>query len=283
MLRLHNWLVLSFVDKNGGSASVPGDSDGMFTDNCTFTPAPAPSCATLKANKEKLSSLTFAYTGGGCPGDNDQGDKSSCSGSIDPVEGVTVQAGEKVDNLNYPVQPMFVAPDGEFTIDPDKFKSNSVLVASNTDGTETNEFHTSCSQPLAVGDVFGSFTLVAINGQHGSTEVTYQYKVTNNGDPLTGIVVTDVPLGDIGTIPTLGKGASDTLSKTVRILGTTVQYGYSHWHRRWRDVLGLRYRGCGGNTSAVWRDRVHNEDCGYLVALHWTGPGWCDRGVRAKK
>jgi hypothetical protein len=38
-----NWLVLSFVDKNGGSASVPddgdsnGDGDGVFTDNCTIT------------------------------------------------------------------------------------------------------------------------------------------------------------------------------------------------------------------------------------------------------
>jgi len=221
-----NWFVLSFVDKNGTSVSIPGDGDGMFTDNCTFTPGPMPSCDTLKANKEKLSSLTFAYTGGGCPGDNDQGDKSSCSGSINPTEGVTVQAGEKVDNLNYPVEPMFVAPDGEFTIDPDKFKSNSVLVASNTGGTETNEFHTSCSQPLAVGDVFGSFTLVAMNGQSGSTEVTYQYVVTNNGDPLTGVLVTDNLLGPIGGPISLGTNeSSEPFTKTVRISGTTVNTG----------------------------------------------------------
>jgi hypothetical protein len=219
-----NWLVLSFVDKNGGSASVPDDGNGggMFTDNCTFTPGSAPSCATLKANKEKLSSLTFAYTGGGCPGDNDQGTNSSCSGNINPTEGVTVQAGEKVDNLNYPVQPMFVAPDGEFTIDPDKFKSNSALVASNAGGTETNEFHTSCSQPLAVGDVFGSFTLVAMNGQGGSTDVTYQYVVTNNGDPLTGVNVTDNVLGDIGGPVNLTTDESRTFTKSTMITGTTV-------------------------------------------------------------
>ncbi len=220
-----NWLVLSFVDKDGVSVSVPGDGDNMFTDSCTFTPGPTPSCDTLKADKEKLSSLTFAYTGGGCPGDNDQGDKSSCSGSITPTEGVTVQAGEKVDNLNYPVAPMYVAPDGEFTIDPDKFKSNSALVASNTGGTEINEFHTSCSQPLAVGDVFGSFTLVAINGQRGSTDVTYQYVVTNNGDPLTDVLVTDVPLGAIGGPIDLGTGDSQTFTKQAQLVGTTVNTG----------------------------------------------------------
>jgi len=221
-----NWLVLSFVDKNGGSASVPGDDDdGLFTDDCTFTPGPAPSCATLKANDEKLSSLSFAYTGGGCPGDNDQGDKSSCSGSVDPSEGVTVQAGEKVDNLNYPVDPMFVAPDGEFTIDPDKFKSNSALVAGNMGGTEINEFHTSCSQPLAVGDVFGSFTLVAINGQSGSTEVTYQYIVTNNGDPLSGVLVTDDPLGAVGGPIDMITDQTETFFKSARITETTVNIG----------------------------------------------------------
>ena len=221
-----NWLVLSFVDKNGTSVSLPGDDDGMFTDSCTITPEPAPSCDTLKASDEKLSSLTFKYTGGGCDGINDQGDKSSCSGSINSSESVTVQAGKKVDNLTYPVNNTFVAPNGEFTIDPDKFNSNSVLVASTSGGTETNEFHTSCSQPLAVGDEFGSFTLAAINGQRGSTEVTYQYKVTNNGAPLTGIVVTDDLLGDIGTIPMLGTGASDdSLTRTVSISATTVNIG----------------------------------------------------------
>jgi hypothetical protein len=220
-----NWFVLSFVDKNGTSVSVPGDDDGMFTDNCTFTPGPAPSCDTLKADKQKLSSLTFAYTGGGCPGDNDQGNKSSCSGSIDPNQGVTVQAGEKVDNLNYPVLPSFVAPNEEFTIDPDKFKSDSVLVASNAGGTETNGFHTSCSQPLAVGDVFGSFTVVAINGQRGSTDVTYQYVVTNKGDPLTNVLVTDVPLGAIGGPIDLATGQSQTFTKLAQLVGTTVNTG----------------------------------------------------------
>jgi hypothetical protein len=217
-----NWLVLSFVDKNGGSASVPEDVAGMFTDSCSITPVLIPSCETLKASDEKLSSLTFRYTGGGCPGDNDQGDKSSCSGSIDPGEGVTVQAGEKEDNLNYPVLPMFVAPDGEFTVDPDKFNSNSVLVAGNTGGTEINAFHTSCSQPLAVGDVFGSFTLAAINGQYGSTEVTYQYTVINNGDPLTGINLTDNKLGDIAGPFDLASGDGVIFTRSTNITETTV-------------------------------------------------------------
>ena len=66
------------------------------------------------------------------------------------------------------------------------------------DGKETTKIHTSCSQPLAIGDVFGSLTIVGINGQDGGVDVTYQYVVTNNGAPVSSVEVTDDLLGYIG-------------------------------------------------------------------------------------
>jgi hypothetical protein len=76
-----------------------------------------------------------------------------------------------------------------------------------------------------LGDKYGSLELVGINGRTGGVDVTYQYVVTNNGDPLSNIMVTDVPHGDVGTIASLGTGASDTLSLMASINETTVNVG----------------------------------------------------------
>src|SRR5205814_1132079 len=48
---------------------------------------------------------------------------------------------------------------------------------------------------------------------HEGDKVTYSFKVTNTGDvDLTGVAVTDDKLGSIGTIASLAKGASQTLT-----------------------------------------------------------------------
>jgi hypothetical protein len=49
--------------------------------------------------------------------------------------------------------------------------------------------------------------------------------VSNNGDPLTDVLVTDVPLGDIGGSVDLGTGDSQTFTKLAHLLGTTVNTG----------------------------------------------------------
>ena len=216
-----NWLVLSFVDKNGGSASLPsGGDEGLFTDDCTVTQPPQPSCDTVG----KPNTLTFEYTGGGCPGDNSQGKKANCSGDVDGAATVTISVNT---GDNYTVSPTVVAPGGTFTVtrSSQDFKSNTDIDLSNAGGTQENEVHTSCSAPLAVGDEFGAITLVGINAQTGGVDVTYRYVVTNNGDPLSNVLVTDNLLGDIDTISELGTGASDSLTRTVRISGTTVNIG----------------------------------------------------------
>jgi hypothetical protein len=216
-----NWLVLSFVDKNGDSVSLPsGGDEGLFTDNCTVTQPSQASCDTVG----KPNTLTFKYTGGECSGDNNQGSKANCSGSVDGTTTVTISVNT---DDNYTVSPSVVVPGGTFTVtrSSQDFKSNTDIDLSNAGGTQENDVHTSCSAPLAVGDEFGAITLVGINGQTGGVDVTYRYVVTNNGDPLSNVQVTDNLLGDIGTISELGTGASDSLTRMVRISGTTVNIG----------------------------------------------------------
>jgi hypothetical protein len=224
------WRLEGFIDAENRVLNCTPEEEGEFADNCSFLLQSPPSCDSLKDTKHKLKSLTFEYTGGGCDeSDNDQDQKKAVcttTPSGDMVSGpITVRAAgnEKFEKDVYLVDPTLVYPAATFEVSADKFKSTSFIEIVDGSGvTELNELHTSCSQPLAVGDVFGSLTLVAINGVDGGADVTYQYIVTNNGDPLTDVVVTDVPLGDIGGPVNLGTNDSETFTKLAHLLGTTV-------------------------------------------------------------
>ena len=193
----------------------------------SFVPSPQPDCESLG----KPTSLTFLYTADGCAAsDNDQDPKKvSCQevGTLGVLD-VTLSAFgmKKGDVKPYDVAPTTVVwPGDQFTIKPqgDKFESQSFLTATNADeGVEENEFHTSCSQPLAVGDVFGSFTLVAFSEETGSPdEVTYTYTVTNNGSDLTGVFLFDDHLGPIESPFNLPHGQRKKFTKVETILETT--------------------------------------------------------------
>ena len=152
------------------------------------------------------------YTGGGCPGDNTQGSKSDCSGSINSGLPATVTLD---GGTLGPVNP------GESFIVPTT-GSNTTVALSNSGGTQTNDIHTSCSAPLVAGDSFGAVTLVALDGIGNGTDVIYSYLVGNQGPvAVTDITVDDDQLGRIGTIASLQPGASDTLTATAFITETT--------------------------------------------------------------
>ncbi len=182
---------------------------------CIVTPAPLPNCDTAGG---KPDSLTFRYTGGGCSAsDNDQDSgKATCSGAINPGQSITVVSGN-----GYTVTPATVAPNGEFTISDSGFDSNSELSLSNGGGTEFLEIHTSCSQPLEVGDVFGSLTLVAFNGQTGGANVEYGYTLVNNGSPVSNVLLVDDKLGQIAGPLTLGAGETRDFTQGSLIMQTT--------------------------------------------------------------
>jgi len=127
----------------------------------TATTGTADDCSAGKPLK-----LEFQYTGGDCSAsDNDQSsDKAGCDG--DPAMLSTVHiiaSGSKGDV--YLVDSVDLA--GTFWVDPtliggDKIDNNLIIeIFDESDNLlQTVNLHTSCSQPLAVGNVFGGVELV---------------------------------------------------------------------------------------------------------------------------
>lgn len=122
------------------------------TVDLTVQQAPAGnSCA-----DSKPTALTFEYTGESCSASNNgQGNKFDCSGTpgSDPAQVVITKDASKIS-----VDPNSVSVGDTFTIsrtDGKKFGSETKMNV----GNQSLNIHTSCSQPLAVGDQFGSLIL----------------------------------------------------------------------------------------------------------------------------
>jgi hypothetical protein len=181
------------------------------TDSCTFTPSNPSVCN----GKTKPKSLTFRYTGGSC-GDstNPQSGKFQCSGSpgADPV---TIRILK--DANKFSISPSSVKRGEEFTITAvDSFPADTLLSV----GGQSLTIHTSCSQALNVGDVFGSLVLVGANGQTINTQVTFKYLVSNTGDNLSNVTLRD-NFGQIDGIFALNKGESKNFERKTTIAQTT--------------------------------------------------------------
>ena len=222
-----NWWIFDGMAGNGMVLDcTPSYPDG--TDACSFVPPAPPSCATLGT---KPKTLVFRYSSGGCAmSDNDQpADKAFCTatGSVisGPINVVYAGGNSNLSSDRYVVNPTAVAPNGTFEVSWNgaDLKADSYFKVCDASGNcELNKIHTSCSQPLAVNDVFGSLTLVGFNGKYAGAEVKYLYEVKNLGSQsLTINSVLDDILGEQLAAPqTLAGGASLKLEDTVLVTGT---------------------------------------------------------------
>ena len=210
---INTWLLDGLVDAEGKVLNC-SPTPTPPTSSCSFQQEDPPSCGT--GGSFKPSTLTFQYTGGGCLTQNNSQatGKTSCSGSIDPTNPVNVTfPGGTANN---------VQPGGTFTMP--RTQTQSLITLTNAGGTESDSIHTSCSQPLIVGDVYFSLTLVAQDGIGVGKQVKYNYDVTNTGlTTATGISVTDDKLGIVpgSPIASLVPGETKTLSATTLIAQTT--------------------------------------------------------------
>ncbi|MDH3552238.1 MAG: hypothetical protein OER22_06445 [Gammaproteobacteria bacterium] len=205
---INQWLLEGFVDKNGDVLDCTVPTGGPIVSSCEFHAMPA-SCDTVG----KPSVITMRYMGGGCPGNNTQEGKSSCSGSIDGAQAVTVTLD---GGTLGPIDP------GQ-TFDVPTTGSNTVISLSNGGGTQTNNVHTSCSAPLVAGETFGGMELVALDGQGTGTDVIYSYLISNTGtETITGITALDDKLGPVPGSPLdfLVPGDSATLTAMAFISET---------------------------------------------------------------
>ncbi len=204
-----NWFVLGFIDKNGRVVSVPQPQDP--SSDCEVNLPPPPSCETTGTPNQ----ITWRYTGGGCAATSHQQapGKSFCSGTVNGnLPAMIIPTG---------VASFVVNPGDEFTISRDASKW---IKLKNAGGTEQNDIHVSCSQPLRVGDVYGSLTLVAMDGRRGGADVKFRYRVTNTGlvDVMNVTVVDDI-FGPVAgsPIPLIPVGESRTLMMNETLTQTT--------------------------------------------------------------
>ena len=119
--------------------------------------------------KTKPLTLTMRYTGDDCSASSHSQDpkKVPCKdlGALPAIAQIVVRDKPGGSKLYFNG---LVPLDGTFTIDPanagdDKLKSNVFAEISDASGIhQTVGFHTSCSQPLSLGDQFGSLRLVGV-------------------------------------------------------------------------------------------------------------------------
>lgn len=252
-----NWFVENFVDKDSPDL-VELPEPPTPADACTVTPEPAPSCDTLGG---RPVSLTFEYTGDSCSASSNlQGDKATCVGDSAGAEPVQIMyTGKDPDKISVTPSTETISVGDRIVLEA---TGRSELHADSTlevlqGGTllQSLGIHTSCSQPLEVGDVFGSLTLVAINGERAGSDVTYLYEVTNLGDALKNVNLVDDILGDIAGPFDLDAGGTQAFETTVDIEASTTNTGM---------VAGLLANGdvCEANDSVTVTVEEPVEPCG---------------------
>lgn len=205
-------------------------------DACITTAQNLPSCLTQGKPKELVFKYTVTAPNSLCTISNGQSGKATCSvtGAFDPAQPASVLAAGSSD-LNkdvYTVVPTSVSKDGSITVtfNGSDFKADSYFRLSQGNNRVDLKIHTSCSQVLAVGDVFGPLTLVGFNGATGGTPVRYGYELLNKGNPVTVTSIVDDKLGSIypidssncGTgLPNLATNASVRCTKEGAVTQTT--------------------------------------------------------------
>eukprot|EP00040_Diaphanoeca_grandis_P036891 m.237562 g.237562 ORF g.237562 m.237562 type:complete len:2040 (-) comp33710_c1_seq2:30-6149(-) len=120
------------------------------------TPNPLDACP----YNAKPTSLSFKYIVGSTHVTNAQGGEATVSGG-----GITGSASFLCSGTTLISNP--IAPGGSFTIMPaygGNFDAQTLCTVTGAGGSQTVGFHTSCSQPLRIGDVFGSMQLIGFNG-----------------------------------------------------------------------------------------------------------------------
>ena len=217
---INTWLLDGLVDAEGKVLNC-STTPTPPTSSCSFEAQDPPQCGT--GGTYKPTTLTFRYTNTGnrctTQSNTQAAGKVTCtptgpSNTFDATKPATITA----------------VPGGTFTVNPgDTFTiprtaTNSVFTLRNAGGaSETITIHTSCSQPLVVGDIYYDLTLVAEDGIGAGQQVKYTYAVRNKGtSTIGGIVVDDDKLGFITDSPiTLAQGQTATLSASAFIDKTT--------------------------------------------------------------
>ncbi len=238
--------LVAFKTKNGLTVDCDTQPGPIFQNACEVPLAPpTPHCT------GKLESLTLVYLkelfGANCSLSNPQNGKASCSGAN--LNGDDVSITILTDPSKISADPNAdIDEKGLFTItkveNNQKKELPSEIQFTATDGnanSQTVKIHTSCSQPLNLGDRFGDFAVFAMDRGDGDNAdsdsdtdgedglislgglIEYQYKVTNpNPTGVVNVAVLDDPHGTIVTGESLAAGEMKTFFATRTLFETVV-------------------------------------------------------------
>jgi hypothetical protein len=198
--------VVEFTTVDGGTKALVDPNAPIFADACEVPLAPpSPHCTS------KVLELQLAYVGDffgeGCSVSNSQDGKASCTGVDDPGEPVSFTITKDPDKVFADPTSNILIPDVVSITKVEggvqkELPSSIEFDVTGPNGTQSIAIHTSCSQPLNLGDLFGSVAVIGMDrvedgfvGLGGQVE--YQYTVTNvNGTTVDNVTVVDDQLED---------------------------------------------------------------------------------------
>ena len=222
--------ILSVTSTGAGTVNLPdSDEDECIT---SIDVLPPPHC------QGKVNALQLRYAGGDCSQTMHGQDshKVGCADidqpSANPVRIVIGSGAQAPPQSTLLVDESPVEGGGIVTVVRTSSCSSNHLGSTTgywikdavtDDVIQEGYFHTSCSQPLNLGDQFGALQVFGLDTTEGGSaslgaEVEYRYVVTNpNDSQVDGLSVDDDLLGSIASGVSLPAGASATFTTTALI------------------------------------------------------------------
>lgn len=146
------------------------DACGNVQECCfTVTVSNQPPQQLCNCNGAKIAAVRMLYNGKDCSaGNNSQGGKATCTGSIGTAGAASIKVGSAAGGSQWfsgtvSLGQTFLvsASNGGAT----KLGADSYY----TIGGQTGKFHTSCSQPIGIGDQYGGMLILGIRFDNGTT------------------------------------------------------------------------------------------------------------------
>ncbi len=246
--------LVSVTTEKGGTSSLPDPGPPVLSEVCEVVGGRLGSCA-----DGKPKALVFRYTGADCGATNNsqKADKVDCSGSSGG-DGASIVITKDENKVSANPSTVNVGDLVTISTTEDKFGSETEFDV----GGQSLRFHTSCSQPLAEGDVFGSMTLERFIPEGGSLQpqdgnVTYTYRVSHNDDEAVSVNLLDDQglLGPDGTDVLVQPGQTVELTEEAVLTETTFN-----------------------TVTASDNDEICAEDSASVLVEVVEPPGSCDDG-----
>ena len=226
--------ITSLTSTEGGTVTLPTDGQ---EDECitSIDTAPAPHC------EGKITTLQLRYTGGDCGATmtSQSSDKVGCFDiappTLDPVRIIISDGAAPPPSTTAYLDQSPVNGGDILTVESSSQCSNHshnhlksvtgywIKNAITGELIQDGFFHTSCSQPLNLGDQIGGLQVFALDTTEGGSvalggQVDYTYVVTNpNDSTVDNVTVDDDILGNIASGVSIPAGESQTFMTSALI------------------------------------------------------------------